>query len=174
MQYIADEYFMWLCDYIKSSKYRNRNKLLRKLHDIDYTYFVDFDRNRSADGMNMRRYFSEETGYDDILYLNKKCSVLEMLVGLAVQMQIMTEDNSDDYKASKWFWDMVSNLELAHISNNKYDDEYVDHVTDIFMKRRYEKNGMKYNVFIIDSVRDDLTKVELWYQMCWYIDDIYK
>ncbi|HSQ89899.1 hypothetical protein [Romboutsia sp.] len=174
MDYIVEEYFKWLCDYVKHGKYRNRNKLLEKLHNINYTYFVDFDRNRLNDGLNMRRYFSEDTGYDDILYWNSKCSVLEMLVGLAVQMQNMTEDNSDRFKACNWFWEMVNNLELSSMTNNKYDETYVEHVIDIFMNRKYKRNGMKYNVFIINNTYDDLTKVELWYQMCWYIDDVYK
>lgn len=174
MDYIAEEYFNWLCGYIKNNKFRNRNKLLRKLHDVDYVYFVDFDRNRSSDGIGMRRYFSEETGYEDILYWNRKCSVLEMIVGLAVQMRNMTEDNSDNFTASHWFWDMVSNLELSHITNTKYDNDYINEVLNVFMNREYETNGMKYNIFIIDNVYDDLTKVELWYQMCWYIDDVYK
>lgn len=173
MEYIADEYFKWLCNYIKNSKYRNRNKLLERLHDIDYIYFVDFDRNRASDGIGMRRYFAEETGYDDILYWNRKCSVLEMLIGLAVQMQNMTEDTSDNFTASYWFWDMLTNLELSNMTNSKYDVLYIEYVIDIFMSRTYEPNGMHYNIFVLDNVHDDLTKVELWYQMCWYIEDVY-
>lgn len=174
MDYIAEEYFKWLCDFIKHSDFKNREDLLFKLHNIDYTYFVNFDRNRSSDGISMRRYFAEDTGYDDILYYNKKCSILEMIVGLAVQMQNMTEDDSDDYKANHWFWDMICNLELDKMTNYNYDEEYIEKVVDIFLSRKHRKNGMKYNLFILDNVKDDLTKVELWYQMCWYIEDVYK
>lgn len=174
MDYIVDEYFRWLCDYVKHPKYKKTNKLLSKLHSIDYIYFIDFDRNRMQDGLNMRRYFAEETGYDDILYWNSKCSVLEMILGLAVQMQNMTEDNTNDYTASKWFWEMLDNLEISSMTNSRFNEIELDNIINIFMDREYDKHGYKYNLFIINNIYDDLTKVELWYQMCWYIDDVYK
>lgn len=173
MDFIENEYFRWLCDYIKCNKHRNRNRLLEKLHKMEYKYFIDFDRNRAKDGIGMRRYFAEDTGYEDMLYKNMKCSVLEMLVGLSVQMQNMTEDITDNFKANNWFWKMMDNLELSYMTNTKYAEDIVESTINIFMDRMYERNGEKYNIFIINNIRDDLTKVELWYQMCWYIEDVY-
>ncbi|MGL4451398.1 MAG: hypothetical protein ACRCTZ_09430 [Sarcina sp.] len=140
---------------------------------MEYKYFVDFDRNRSKDGIAMRRYFADETGYEDILYWNSSCSVLEMLVGLSVQMRDMTEDGSDDFSAGRWFWEMMDNLELSHLTNNKYDEEYIHEVIHKFMYRKYEGNGRKHNIFVMEDIKDDLTQVELWYQMCWYLEDVY-
>ena len=44
-----------------------------------------------------------------------------------------------------------------------------DDVIKRFLDRDYEPNG-KGGLFTIKNCRQDLRKVEIWYQLCWYLD----
>ena len=44
-------------------------------------------------------------------------------------------------------------------------------IKDSFMDRQYEANG-EGGLFTIRNVGVDLTKVDIWTQLCWYLDSI--
>ena len=52
-----------------------------------------------------------------------------------------------------------------------FDKQYVTKVIGRFLNREYEPNG-KGGLFIINNCNDDLRDVEIWYQLCWYLDSI--
>ena len=81
-------------------------------------------------------------------------------------------ENSDgDYTAGYWFWMMISNLGLEKMSDSKFDKHEAYEKINIFMHRDYEPNGIG-NIFVIDNCRSDLRDIEIWWQMCWYLDSI--
>lgn len=128
------------------------------------------DSNRTKDGLNLRNRFARETNhpYSDVaLYLCGGCSVLEMLAALSIRCgeDIMGDD------PSKWFWTMINNLGLIGMTDTYYDEEYVHEVIENMMNRRYGEDG-KGGLFYVKNPRNDMRKVEIWYQMCWYIDEI--
>ena len=57
------------------------------------------------------------------------------------------------------------------MSDNHYDETYVDEVITRFLDRDYQPNG-KGGLFTIRHCDDDLREVEIWYQLCWYLDTI--
>ena len=174
---LADEYFEWLCDtvcgkrYSKSISYR---KLLIFLYNKEFTYFVLNDDNRAKDGINLRWRYSWETGndYDEVLAcLSGPCSVLEMMVALSISCEEFMNDPQIGDRTGQWFWGMIANLGLGSMNDSRFDEQYAEDVIERFLNREYEPNG-EGGLFTIRNCNRDLRTVEIWYQLCWYLDNI--
>ena len=175
---INDAYFDWMYNLVcdgKYSKRRSYRKLFEHMHNRPFTYILEMDGNREADGIALRYRFAYEHKYDDRMiagYLDdKQCSVLEMLVALSLRCEehIMSNDEYGD-RTGEWFWAMMDNLGLRHMNDSSFDEQYTDMILDKFLNREYERNG-KGGLFTIEPCAHDLRTVEIWYQMCWYLLD---
>ena len=171
---IKNEYFEWLVDLVSSnrySKYISYRKLLMELHSIEFIFSVPNDINRAKDGIYLRYRFSIDRDDDISDYLDGPCSVLEMMVALAIRCE---EDIMDDprvgNRTGQWFWGMIVNLGLGSMTDENYDKKVVDDILRRFLDRKYAPDG-KGGLFTVDCGKD-LRKVEIWYQMCWYLDSI--
>lgn len=176
-----NEYFEWLyglvCDnkYPKSISYR---KLLSRLHSIEFRYSVPKDGNRADDGVRLRYRFANITQiHEDLIEtivdeLEGPCSVLEMMVALAIRCEtdIMDDPKFGD-RTKQWFWGMIVNLGLGSMSDTKFDRTEVDMIINRFLDRRYEPDG-RGGLFRVRDCDRDLRTVEIWYQLCWYLDSI--
>lgn len=162
-----DDYFEWLCDmvcgkrYSKSVSYR---KLLRQLYDTEFRWVIPMDRNRAEDGKDLRDRYGR--------YFSGPCNILEMMIALAIRCEenIMDDPTIGD-RTGQWFWEMIVSLGLGSMTDTRYDEEYVYSNLEIFMNREYEPNG-RGGLFTTRHCRDDLRDVEIWIQMCWYLDEI--
>lgn len=171
---IQNEYFDWMCALVKrrGSSYR---KLLRRLHEIDFYYTIPLDGNREEDGIDLRYRFAHEEGYRDSVVANcldnYPCSVLEMMIALAIRCEetIMSDPDVGD-RTGKWFWEMIESLGLIDMSDRNFDLDYVDRVVKRFLDRKYKRNG-EGGLFTLKHCRQDLRQVEIWYQMCWYLNE---
>lgn len=166
--YILNDYFDWLYFMVvpNGGKFR---KLLTMLHTMEFKYFVEYDENRASDGVNLRWYYVDDGGDDEILRWKEPCTVLEMLIALAMNMDKILGDRELDIV--HWFWLMLDNLDLAWMKDDKYDKAYVYGRVAMFLDREYEPDGNGNIIYIPDSP-DDLRDVEIWNQMCWYLDSI--
>lgn len=175
MNNILNDYFEWLYSIVKRERFSKRasyKKLLAYLHSIEFIYVDDYDSNRAADGVQLRwRYVYEAKGCEDILDWEEPCTVLEMLIALSFQMESIMENSDVDYTVGYWFWMMISNLGLEKMSDSKFDKQIVHDNIYKFMHRDYEPNG-EGNIFVIDNCATHLRNVEIWWQMCWYLDSI--
>ena len=181
---IREEYFEWMynlvCNDVYSKKLSYR-KLLRLLHEREFSYTIFRDRNRDQDGKDLRFRFGIENGYsrteiehelnsfDDY---DRPCSVLEMMIALSIRCEesIMNDDAIGD-RVGQWFWNMIVSLGLGHMSDQQFDSLHCHNVINTFLRREYEPDG-KGGLFTIEDCPEDLTKVEIWYQMCWYLNYI--
>jgi hypothetical protein len=149
-------------------------KLLQYLHNIDFRYSIPKDRNRAEDGIVLRYRFIDEyvTVECPKLNLNEPCSVLEMMVALAIRCEesIMDDPTIGD-RTGQWFWGMIKNLGLATMKDEKFDSEYVYDVITRFLDREYEPDG-RGGLFTVKNCEYDLRTVEIWYQLCYYLDTI--
>lgn len=170
-----DDYFEWMFDIVCGNRYDHTisyRKLLSHLYDIDFTYIIPMDRNRANDGIDLRYRFALLNGYDDIPEcLDGPCSVLEMILALAIRCEETIMDNPDyGDRTGQWFWGMLSNLGLARMTDDVFNEKIA--VTRIynFMERRYEPDG-RGGLFYIRNCPEDLRNVEIWTQLCWYLDN---
>jgi hypothetical protein len=137
------------------------------------------DENRALDGIELRYRFAHYKGIDfyptikDVeSYLDGPCSVLEMMVALAMRCEdtIMDDAKVGD-RTKQWFWGMITSLGLGGMRDDLFDKRYVTDILERFLNREYEPNG-KGGLFYIRSCDKDLRDVEIWHQLLWYLNSI--
>lgn len=173
---IINDYFEWLWNFTKCRGHSQNRKIITLLHNIEFRYSIAMDANREEDGIDLRYRFITEVGiprnYQEVYgYLDGPCSVLEMMIALAIRCEESIMDDPDiGDRTSEWFWLMMKNLGLDYMSDRKFDRDIAEEKISIFLDRRYKRNG-EGGLFVVNG-RRDLRKVEIWYQMCWYLDTI--
>ena len=173
---IRNEYFDWLYNYVckgRAHKNTSYRELFTLLHQIEFTFSIDNDINRAKDGTYLRYRFAIFKNDETILdILDGPCSVLEMMIALAIRCedQIMYDTRYGD-RTSQWFWAMMSNLGIGNMFDEIFNEKYVERVIYRFLDRRYEPDG-RGGLFYIDDCEEDLRDVEIWIQLCWYLDKV--
>lgn len=178
---IVENYIKWLYSLVgeNTREYGCFWRVIRRLFDKEYYWIVHNDANRSEDGLLLRRVFAEEFGYDlDELKeaIDKPCTVLEMLIAFAhrIDQDIMWNPDMGD-RTAFWFWKMLAN---AGMDPNRYNDGYFNGETmmelnkmiDRVLTRQYSRNG-EGGFFPLKDEKKDQRKVELWYQMQFWIGE---
>ncbi|MEY8515358.1 hypothetical protein AALC25_00250 [Lachnospiraceae bacterium 29-84] len=175
---MADEYFEWIYGMMCKNGYQGLpfRKLFSCLHKIAFTYTIPLDGNRAEDGVDLRYRFGRRCGYSDAetaAFLDiRACSVLEMMAALAIRCEehIMDDPDIGD-RTGRWFWEMISNLGLSHMKDKGFDPHHTKAVIGRFLNRKYGQEG-DGGLFWIPGCMYDLRTVEIWYQMCWYMDRV--
>ena len=158
-----------VCDGVYSDQIAY-NKLLWKLFNVEFTWTIDLDENRAADGLELRsRFLYGELGLETDI--PGPCSLLEMLVALSLRAEesIACDDEIGD-RTGQWFWSMITNLGLGAMYDWRYDDIYVDYCIDRFLNHDYAPNGQG-GLFTVHHCDRDMRKAEIWNQMNWYLND---
>lgn len=174
---ISNAYFEWIYDLVCGDRFSDRlsyRKLLMHLHNTKFRYRMSKDGNRASDGIDLRyRFAYEHTDIGDAeSYLKGPCSVLEMMVGLALRCEETIMDNpAVGNRTGQWFWGMITSLGLGSMSDDKFDKAYVNEVISKFLSRDYEPNG-KGGLFTVRNCDQDMREIEIWYQLCLYLDSI--
>ena len=173
---ILNEYFEWLYRLVCGDRYSNEisyKKLLAYLHRTEFTYLLSKDKNRAADGVDLRYRFSKERYHGHVpSCLDGPCSILEMMVALAIRCEetIMDDPKIGD-RTSQWVWGMVTNMGLGYMSDNRFDERAAKEIIDRFLNRDYSQNG-RGGLFTVRNCEYDLTNIEIWTQMLWFLDNI--
>lgn len=177
---IENDYFEWMHDLVCGDIYKKDNSyrmLLEYLHDVEFTYSIRKDSNRARDGVDLRfrfadEYFPEFT-YDEIEdMLPGPCSVLEMMVALAIRCEeTIMDDPGYGNRMAQWFWKMIVSLGLGAMTDRRFDISHVENVVERFLTREYEPDG-RGGLFRIRDCERDLRDVEIWIIMLWYLDSI--
>ncbi len=174
---VKRHYFLWMYEKVDPdhTKY-NYSMLMSYLFQREYTYTIDKDENRMADGLSMRRNYIlnyEPTMDPDEFMPNEPCSVLEMLVALAIRCDrdIMGDPLKGDDPAY-WFWTMLWNLGLRDMDNEHFDRDTVAYHVDIWLSRSYDSRGIGG---LFPRCRDgfDQREMEIWDQMNGYLIENY-
>lgn len=174
---VLNDYFEWLFNLVCGKRYSKQTsfrKLLMCLHNIEFTYLIPKDQNRAKDGIDLRYRFAYEYKSPAAAetYLDGPCSVLEMLVALAIRCEEnIMDDTAYGNRTQQWFWGMITNLGLGAMLDERFDKRYVEDVIHRFLNREYRPDG-KGGLFTIKNCNADLRDVEIWYQLCWYLDSI--
>lgn len=172
---INDDYFEYLCELIDAKRFSKRvsyRKLLMRLHDTEFTWFVPYDDNRADDGVQLRRRFALDRNDMSLTdYILGPCSVLEMMVALAVRCETIMDDTCYGDRTGQWFWGMIHNLGLSPMIDSKFDRDFVDDAVARLLNREYEPDGTG-GLFTIRNFDRDLRTVEIWRQLSWYLGSI--
>lgn len=175
---LINRYFDWMCQLVVGDRYSKQlyHKLFARLHDTEFTYMIPMDGNRAEDGSNLRYRFGREFGYEDVVIAtfldDRPCSILEMMTALAIRCEEHIMDDPDiGNRTGQWFWAMIDSLGLDSMNDALFNRDYVDETICRFLIREYERNG-KGGLFTVNHTRRDMRSVEIWYQMCWYLDEI--
>lgn len=167
---LVDDYYIWLLDLIDGGAYSvtDYTLVLEKLFSTEFIDVLGVDGNRIFDGLDLRYEFADHVG-EHIYYvvgnLPNKCSVLEMMIALARRWDYdnMYDPDIGD-RSCDWFWLMFSNLGLDFYSDDCYNEEEVDSILDIFMNRKYGKDG-KGSLFPTKNLDKNLAKKDIWAQI---------
>lgn len=165
---VEDLYFDWLQQFVLYKEYDNpvNIEVIEQLYLTEFRWILDRDENRAGWGLALRDQFYYETGQKADIF-TEKCTVLEMLIALAIDMDNILYDDRFGPRIYVWFWMFLENL---GVKNGKKCHD-LDEKLDIFMDRKYSRNG-KGNIIRLQKCKKDVTKVEIWFQICWFIDEI--
>lgn len=175
---LKNRYFEWMYQLVSGKGTVGRSSyrmLLRHLDSISFRYTLPMDGNRAEDGIDLRYRFGRDNSYDQTLiaaYLDDHpCSVLEMMVALALRCE---EDIAYDPELGDrtyvWFSAMIDSMGLTDMDDYNYDERTVDRAISTMLDRSYARSG-EGGLFTVHS-RRDMRIVEIWYQMCWYLDEV--
>jgi hypothetical protein len=167
-------YFRWLGRLVADpdvvNPYATHWRLLKLLYEKEFVWSVYKDGNRGEDGKDLRYEFIHSTGlrHVDQGWMTLGCSMLEMLIALSRKIAFNAEG-----LPRGWFWQMLDNAGLNGFNDRKrYSDEDVDDILERIIWRTYEYSG-DGGLFPLKCAGDDQRRVELWYQMNAYINEIY-
>lgn len=174
---VKKDYFSWMLEKVGATKRRpSYFKLLNELYETEFEFYIEMDGNRYDDGIDLRYRYAYENNisYGEIaIEMDRQwCSILEMMVALAIDCEehIMYDPEIGE-RTSYWFWGMIDSLGLTNQDDDHYKPATVKHVIKKFLKREYKPNGSG-GLFTLKHPREDLRKVEIWYQLNWYLDEV--
>ena len=161
------DYYGWLMDIVDGPwKY---SRVITELWNTDFYSKVPMDDNRAKDGLKLRNHFENETGQK--CEKGGKCSVLEMMIGLAKRIE---DEYMYDYElgdqTSDWFWEMFYNLGLDRFDDFSFDRGQILQIIYDFLDRKYGQRGQNC-LFPTKHRRKNLEDVEIWWQMNDYISE---
>ena len=174
---IQNEYFEWIVRLVCGGRYARRlswRKLFRLLHETDFVY-MDMDRNRAKDGIDLRYTFGYEAGYGDRAIQEtldtRPCSVLEMLAALANRCEEdITDDPEKGDRTGKWFFVMLDSLGLSGMDDEHFNKVECADILERFMRRAYQPDG-RGGLFTVSDSGCDMRGVEIWYQLMRYLNE---
>lgn len=156
-------YLKWMKRQIAYDRAKSYDDLFEILFEKEFVWIVPNDDNRIEDGMEIRHSYFKEHGV-----LSRGCSVLEVILAMSQRLAFNAGGEADD-----WAWTLIENLELhkmsGHIGQRRADQ--IEETLEKFIWRTYEADGSG-GMFPLAWPKYDQRRIELWYQMCAYIDEI--
>ena len=159
-------YFFWLARKIRLKDHKEFRQLLTRLNSLSFYSTIDFDDNRALDGLAYRDSYKRETHIEPP---DGDCSVLEVLIAIAERMSyiLYDPDLENEDQIHIWFWRLMNNLHLDPMYNYLEDMGHIH----VWLSRSYAENG-DGGLFPLKDPIEDQRKVEIWYQMQAYINEI--
>lgn len=169
-----DDYLNWLCDIVVDEDHQGYDKLLSYLFERIFTWSVDGDANRAADGVHLRSVYEDQIGIPWKILDGFPCNILEMMVSLSVRASEDILWDGENNWTPYVFWTMIDNLGLTNQTNDVFDLSYVDDRIRIFLDRNYSENGVG-GLFLrshfYSQIPKKWEKLEIWYQMQEWISE---
>lgn len=166
---LKESYFRWLYSKVlHSGRYEG---LMNELYMYDYIYRLPMDANRGECGTELRYRFGDEANIPQSVIASdldiRPCSMLEMMVALALHISDVILDDGEVNRANIIFSVMLDSLGLEEYT----DYEYCPEVAQIIRKRLDAfTEGTK---FLFPTYGQDMRGVDIWTQMHMYLQRRY-
>lgn len=178
----AQNYHDWLVNIVwDRSNYNGPSytRFFAFLFNAMFIPIMEMDISRVNDAIDLRYRFADETNTpysaigSDLNTENGTCNMLEMMVALALRMEehIMS-DEAYGNRTGQWFWQMVLSLGFVNVDDSQFDEVAASIVVDKFNNRDYAPDGSG-SLFTIPNSISDMRKIDIWYQMQYWINTNY-
>lgn len=170
---LREEYLRWLEPQFRD-EHGNPDKnywgLINLMFETPFGWLLPRDENRVVDGLDLRVEFANQHRLrTDTLEFLGLCSFLEVLIGLSRRMAFVAGGQPPG-----WAWHLLTNLELDRLSDpfgppkrNKAVE-----IMNTVIERTYSPDGTG-GFFPLAWPEDDMTQIELWYQMNIYTSELH-
>lgn len=176
---LSGDYLSWLASQIRGNSNRTYDGLLDIMYEKEFVWVdIPNDANRIGDALDLRVEFCRERNFPTRIlgrFLDKEvpdplCSFLEVLIGLSRRMEFNGGGTAED-----WAWQFLVNLQLHKIFDpiGRRKADRAHEIMDMCIFRNYSPDGTG-GFFPLTWPEEDQTKVELWYQMAYYIDELHR
>ena len=175
MDDITERYFQWICHIAMNGEAENYQRLLRFLYEKKYRYRYPIDANRESDGIDLRYRFGYLFDIPPAAITceldNTQCSVLEMMVALALRCEenILRDFDAGD-QTYKWFKNMIKSLGLLDQNDTAFNLYYTNMHLEMFMNGDYSWNGAG-GLFYLRNPPGDMRYTDVWTQAMWWVDE---
>lgn len=170
-----ENYGSWLLTEMGFKK-RGYSSMIKQLHYTEFVWSIPLDENRAGDGMKYRAEYIKTFGGnltdDQVKLLSEQpCSVLEMLVGLAIRCDAEYIGDPKSPRPDLLFWEMCCNLGLDEFKNRGFSHKKCEKqllILHNWMGKNHKYNG-EGTIFPVKNPANDHRKLEIWRQMMEYI-----
>lgn len=175
---ISEDYFEWLLKSVTPQNAVSYRKLLLHLHSTTFEYSKTCDGNRASDGCNLRWRYAYVTGQAKIFEriikkaLDGPCTMLEMMVALAFRCEeTIMDDPRYGNRSSQWFWGMIKSMGFAAMDDTRFESKAANETLERFTHEQYAPDG-NGGLFTVRNFQGDMKMLDIWTQMCVYLDSI--
>ena len=163
MSFNHEDYFEWLYD--RTFADDSYFKLADAMNQVQFTWSVDHDSNRAADGISMRRSYLFENGRarENYSWDPSECTFFEMFAALADKMGMLLDKDPHETALH-----LLRNVALDLYTDDRFRRFEVYQVLDYIMDREYDYDGGG-GFFPLDEPSSDQRDSQLLYQMNQYI-----
>lgn len=163
-------YYDWLIAKIMGDREYSEDvaHLLWYMFEREFTWVIDRDQNRAADGVALRDEYFDESGVSEAIQDDlavRPCSFLEFLIGISSRFSSQFCD-PDDQKVDLCFWELMENANLVE-KLGKVGQNF-DEKIDVILERKYDKDGTG-GLFPLRKPAKNQRSVEIWYQLQAYL-----
>lgn len=139
---LDEQYFTWLYGQVADAETKDPARswwrLLKQFYTTEFVWVHHDDKNRLADGKELRNDFISETGAQvDPEWVGMGCSMLELTLGLAKHLAFL-----GDGEPPFWFWQLMENLYLRdYTDDRRWSPAHVEDVLLRVIQRHYDMDG---------------------------------
>ena len=165
-------YFDWLTSQIVIENGKSYNELLGRMHELEFVWTVPNDDNRVEDARDLRIEFLNinENIYttESLEFMRREVSILEVLIALSRRVAWIAGG-----EPPYWAWNLIENLRLDRSFDplTKGKRRRIENVLENLVWRTYERDGLG-GFFPLNEPHEDQTKMEIWYQMNAFVNEI--
>ncbi len=171
---LPEDYLRWLEDQLRDEQPEDKTyrDLIQVMFEREFGWVdsIPLDENRLVDGLDLRVEFAYHVHIrpDDMKPLGP-CSFLEVLIALSRHLAFVAGG-----EAPGWAWVLLGNLELQRMSDplNAPKRRRVEEVMEKVISRTYLPDGTG-GFFPLAWSDDDQTRIELWYQLNNYVQELH-